>query len=267
MPQRMFFFSVFRTLGIVRVFPQPLASALVFMFKLHGKTLSPTLLAPMKRLLLGLSASMLLFGCSSQTTVTYNLSFNVSDPQDRQELTVASQRVIERRLEHLNEPILSDSIDTSKQPTSVTVTMPDKGAAQELTRELAEPFKVRIMAQTASGETADITVQGQGGFKETGITENDIQWVDSRTDPSTNKGEVGIQLTPAGQRKMQTLFSQEVGKNIGIFVRDQLVSKLLVSSPDAPSTLIISNIPSPDIAEVFADDMNVGLHVTFTPVP
>lgn len=222
----------------------------------------------MKRLLLGLSAAVIvLAGCSSQTTVRYNLTFNVSKAEDQLSLTQASMRVVERRLEHLGEQLLDKQIDTKTKQTAIIITVPDKGAADELTKELTEPFKVRIMAQTGTGETADITVDGQGGFKETGITEKDLLWVDARTDPQNGKGEVGLEFTDAGKIKMQALFRQMVGKNIGIFVRDRLVSKLHIATDNIPNTIVIRDIPSADVAMVFADDMNVGLHVTFTPVP
>lgn len=226
----------------------------------------------MKRLLLGLSAAILLAGCNSQTTVRYHLTFNVSDSQAQDSLAFASQRVVERRLEHLSEPIISDTIDSSKKPVTLTITVPHKSAADELTKELTAPFSLQIMAQTGSGETADITVEGQGGFKQSGITEKDLTGVVSHKD-ADGKGEVALLLTKDGQAKMQQLFKQTVGSNIGIFVREggapdyQLVSKLHVETTTAPQNIVISNIPSSDLADVFADDMNVGLHVTFTPVP
>ncbi|HVW66238.1 MAG TPA: lipoprotein [Candidatus Peribacteraceae bacterium] len=226
----------------------------------------------MKRLVLGLSAAIILAGCSTQTTVRYTLTFNVTDSNVQDSLAFASQRVAERRLEHLNEQIISDTIDTSKKPFTLSITVPDKGAADELTKELTAPFSLQVMAQTGTGETADIMVQGQGSFRKTGITEKDLTGVVSHKD-ADGKGEVALLLTPDGQAKMQDLFKQTVGRNIGIFVREggskdyQLVSKLHVQTTVAPDNIVISNIPSSDLADVFADDMNVGLHVTFTPVP
>lgn len=226
----------------------------------------------MKRLLLGLSAVIVLAGCNSQTTVRYSLTFNTTDSQSQENLTFAGQRVIERRLEHLNETIISNTIDSSKKPTTITVTVPDKAAADELTKELTAPFSMQIMAQTGTGETADITIEGQGSFRQTGISEKDLTEVVSHKDPD-GEGEVALLLTASGHTKMQQLFKQTVGSNIGIFVREggsaqyQLVSKLHVDTNVAPANIVISNIPSSDLADVFADDMNVGLHVTFTPVP
>ena len=66
---------------------------------------------------------------------------------------------------------------------------------------------------------------------------------------------------------MKDLFAESEGKNIGIFIRNQLVSKLLVDTDELIDDIIITDIPTVQLANVFADDVNVGLHVTFTPIP
>lgn len=220
----------------------------------------------MKRVFFGILGLVLLAACSSQTTVRYNLAFDVTAPTDQQALTLASEHVIENRLDALSEPLIDKEIDTKDNTTSIVITVPDKGAADELTKELTAPFKMEVMAQTASGKTADVTVQGQGSFSHTNITEKDLQWVQSHKD-ADGKGEVALAFTDAGRAKMKALLLQMRGKDIGIFVRDRLVSKLHVKATVIPDTIVISGIPSFDVANVFADDMNVGLHVTFTVAP
>lgn len=222
----------------------------------------------MKRISLSLATALLLAACSSQQTVTYRLAFDVTDPKLQQELTQISMEVIERRLGHLGVQMLDRSADASKPDAPLlTIVLPDKESADALTGELTAPFSLTVMAEAAAGEKADITIEGRGGFTDTGINEDDFEWVEARKDPASNKGEVGMALTADGQKKMQALFSRMKGKSIGIFVRNKLVSLLKIETDKVPTTLVIHDVPSPDIARIFADDMDVGLHVTFTPVP
>ena len=220
----------------------------------------------MKRLTLSLIALLVLAACSSQQTAKYQLHFDLTDKNTQQNLTLASMRVIERRLELMNETMIDKQIDTKNGQVTLGITLADKKAADALTKELIAPFNMRVMRQTASGETVDLAVKGQGNFSLTGITEQDLQWVETHKD-ADGKGEVALLFTDEGKKKMLALFKKMVGKDIGIFVRNRLVSKLRVATDTFPDNIVISGIPSFDLAEVFADDMNVGLHVTFTPVP
>jgi hypothetical protein len=222
----------------------------------------------MKRISLSLAAVLLLAACSSQQTVNYKLTFTNVDKSQEPLLTTTSMEVIDRRLGHLGVQKLKSSINSTNidQPI-LSVTLPDKQSADALTSELTEPFTLSVMTETTGTEKPDITIDGQGGFKNAGITEKDFEWVDSGKDPASSKGEVRLTLTPDGKTKIQTLFHEMKGKSIGIFVRDKLVSLLTVETDQIPDALIIRDVPSPDIAQIFADDMDVGLHVTFTPVP
>lgn len=225
----------------------------------------------MKRLSLCLSiiASLSLAACASENTVTYQLTFSPStDAVTRDTLSEASLRVIERRLDHLGQSLISNSAIKTGSGVMLEVTFSgDEEVAEVLTAELVAPFSMKVMAQAGEGETADITVEGHGGFIDSGINEKDLQWVDAGKNNTTNKGEVRMIFTTAGRIKMQALFQTLKGKDIGLFVRDKLVSKLHITTDTLPEDIVIRDIPTPEVAQVFADDMDVGLHVTFTPVP
>jgi hypothetical protein len=45
-----------------------------------------------------------------------------------------------------------------------------------------------------------------------------------------------------------------------------MVSKLKVGTEKIADHIIISGIPSYTVAQIFADDVNVGLHTTFEPL-
>jgi len=215
-----------------------------------------------------LSAFAVLFlaACSiSSHTVTYDLSFNVTDASQIDPLTNAAMRVVERRLDNMGVVNPGKEFGKEARP-SLIITVPDKEGADELTRQLTAPFSMSIMKQTASGATPDVTVEGHGGFTKTDIGTGDFTGVVVGKDGS-GAVRARIDMTEAGRAKMDALFKTEVGKNIGIFVRDRLVSKLNVKSDKLTDNLEIQNIPNLLVAEAFMDDVNVGLHVVYTPKP
>ncbi len=221
----------------------------------------------MKRISFSLATILLLTACSTQQTVKYRLDFDVTDKDDQQMLLTTSQEVIERRLAHLGKQMVSKTVEIVDGKPVLLITLPDGDTAKQLTEELTAPFDLTVMGETLPGEKADTTIENRGSYTKSGITEDDFEWVEARKDPNSNKGEVGLKLTEAGQVKIRDLFKRMKGKSIGIFVRGKLVSLLNVQTDDVPKDLIIHDVPSADIAQIFADDMDTGLHVTFTPVP
>ncbi len=221
----------------------------------------------MKRISLSLATFLFLAACSGQQDVQYRLDFKNADATQLQGLTVASMEVIERRLAHLGVEPVEKNTDVQGDETIISLTLPTKEAADALTAELVEPFDLTVMGETGTNETADVTIEGRGSYTRTDITQDDFTWVDARKDPTNGKGEVRLLLTDSGRTKINALFARLKGKSMGIFVRGRLVSLLKVQTDSIPDNLIIRDVPSVDIASIFADDMNVGLHVTFTPVP
>jgi hypothetical protein len=218
----------------------------------------------MKRFLFLVAFPLVLAGCGS-ADVRYQLSFDIYDKQAVDDLTLASTRVIERRLERLEATVKDQSIERSETGAVVSLSLTDATAANILTGELTQPFKLRVMKEAPAGQ-GDITVEGHGAFAETGITESHVVWGEAAED-AERKGAVRITFTPEGRAKLATLFQENNGKSIGIFIRDRLISKLMIKSDQIQDNIVIRDIPNPDLAKIFVDDLNVGLHVTFTPLP
>ncbi|MBI2524347.1 hypothetical protein HYW11_04060 [Candidatus Peregrinibacteria bacterium] len=219
----------------------------------------------MSRFALPLLALLLLTACGA-TKASYKISFNVDDAQQQSALTLASLRVVERRLQRLGDQLLEQDMKTRDQEVIIALNIRDKEASEILKAELVKPFTLSIMEQSPE-EAADTVVEGHGGFRATDITQEHLQWVEARTyGPEGKQGMVILYFTPDGRALMQKMFKKNKGKAIGIFVRGQLVSKLTVDTDKVQDDIVIQNIPSYEIAHMFADDMNVGLHVTFTPL-
>lgn len=215
--------------------------------------------------ILGLSAAILV-ACNGQTSVDYRLTFDTQDPATVEELSKATIRVMQRRLERLNAEVLDQSIVRDADGVTLSLTISDSTIAQTLTEEMTAPFDMQIMLQAESATGADIAVEGMGGFNGTGITGKDLSIVRSGKNPETSGGYVLIPLTEKGLTVLRDVFTRNVGKNLGLFVRGNLVSTLAIKSADLPNPLVIDGVPDAELAAIFADDVNVGNHVTVSPL-
>lgn len=216
----------------------------------------------MRTPILGLSLLLVACAAAPSFSQTFNLTVSEQDPTRREAAIEAAARVIDRRLQSLGEKMTDHTV----APTDAGATMMVSATSQEallLTAdELEKPFELSFMLE-APEATADIVVTGHGGFSETGITEDDIDWTTSETQPN-GKARVGLEFTPEGKAKMEKLYTENAGKAVGLFIRGKLVSKLIVEEGAWQDRVVISDIPSVEIADTFSDDVNVGISVTFT---
>ncbi len=196
----------------------------------------------------------------------YRLTFDTQEPETVEMLTQATLRVMERRLDRLGSTLEEPTITKDEDGATIAFTVSSADAGSNLTSEMSAPFDLEIMAATEDVDNADITVEGYGAFLKTGVEGEDILLVEASVDPATNGGIVQINFTNKGLKEMQTLFKAQVGKDLGLFVRGRLVSALTVQSADLPNPLVIDGIPDAELASIFADDVNVGIHVTVTPL-
>lgn len=213
-------------------------------------------------LLLTFSAVTLLSACSS-THISYRLEIDEQDAGRKTELIDTAKRVVTRRLESLGEQNANVQVTVDGEVIRLSADVSNQAVKDTILDQLALPFSMQIMSQVT--ENGDITVEGHGSFKATGITEKHLNWVQAGKDEDPTKGRVALEFTPEGKTLMADVFRQNKDKYIGLFVRGHLVSKLLVASDEVKDSIIITDIPSAVLAEVFADDLNLGLHVTFVP--
>ena len=216
----------------------------------------------MKRFLTSITFALLFTACG-KSTVVFTLGIATEDAGRRLELVAATDRVVERKLASMGESEYIVDISRKGDDTILEVEVADNAIGDVLINNLTDPFNLRIMTE-ADAEEAELTVEGHGGFKQSGITEEHLEWLLAEEE-ERGTGRITIQFTEEGRDFMATIFAANKGKNIGIFVKDQLVSKLLVDTDELRDEIVITEIPSVDLARVFADDVNVGMYVTFTP--
>ncbi|OGJ61475.1 hypothetical protein A3C37_04090 [Candidatus Peribacteria bacterium RIFCSPHIGHO2_02_FULL_53_20] len=219
-----------------------------------------------RRFIVGLSLSTLLVGCGGSVSSTYRLQFDTEDPSRLTLLSLAVMRVVERRLQGMGEDVRGLDVSQKQGGPELSFSVVTEAAADLLREDLTAPFELRIMREAKEKETPTMEAEGHGGFVETQITQEHLEWIEAAEEPD-NKGRITLEFTEEGRKLMRMIFRENVGKNIGLFVRGRLVAKLQVDTAELKDDIIITGIPSAELARVFADDVNVGLHVTFTPLP
>jgi len=202
-----------------------------------------------------------LTACGSRT-VSFTLKTDLTDPADRTFIYDAAKRVVVRRagrLEGVPEQLSLTAQDDGSARLSFTS---KKDLAAQLTRELLAPFSLKIMLQSTT-DAGDLFIEEQGWFTNTGITEKDVFLTKSFTDKA-GKGVVVLDLTDEGRTRFDALVRENVGRIIGLFVRDKLMSKMEIERSMEKDKIAIGGIPSAEVAAIFADDVNVGLHIIFS---
>lgn len=224
----------------------------------------------MRRLLLSLSSLLLLAGCGGSTTVTYRLSLDTEGLKHATALLSTSGRIIDRRLSRMNTEAKDVSLkEVGTGAALLSFSVGDSKAAAELTKELTAPFSMAFMLKSAekpagAKDTDGILVENQGWFTPSGITAEHLSWAEAHTG-ADGKSSVALTFTDAGKKLLSAFFRKNVNRTIGLFVRGQLMSAMIVTSPEIGEKIVIDGIPSPEIAGIFVDDVNVGCHVTFLP--
>lgn len=209
-----------------------------------------------------LSLAILLSACS-----TKNLAFRASfsktiAPDMHAQMSKAITNVIQRRVESMQSTFKNLETTQTTEGIDIAFTVTGK-AAGEITNQLVTPFSLRIMRSAKTGEKPDILIEDVGGFMDLGVNQKDVFWVTSGAD-DLGKGWVQIVFTPEGGKKVKKAMASTKGLQIGLMVRDQLVSTFQ-SQGVGRENIYISGVPSAELAGVFADDVNVGVHVTFVP--
>jgi hypothetical protein len=213
---------------------------------------------------LALSAltALTLAACSSGEPVAVRYDINYRDlPINKVDVILDSvQHVIQGRLASLNTTPADLKVVASGSGAIATLSIP-ADAADELTRQLTSPYTLRFLRQSGSGETVTQSVAKYGNFSDSGLTEEHVLWVEAGTDKD-GLGTVSIALNDAGHTLLKTLSASDAGRQYGLFAKGRLIS-LFTMQASFGGDISLEKIPSPDLAAIFADDVNVGLHVNF----
>lgn len=206
----------------------------------------------------------LLTACGSgEQTIVQPMVIRSTDASRTMSLIQSTERVMNRRLAGANiQNGHATTIPTGTNTATLTLTLPDAAAVTKAKAILKEPFffdlrieKPKINVPNEEPITSD--------WIPTALTGSSLVWVQPVGDNATGEVSIELQFTDAGRKILETVFRENKGKHIGIFVRDLLVSKLSVTDGKISDRVVIGGIPSSKVAEIFADDVNTGLFVSF----
>ncbi|MCF7844386.1 MAG: hypothetical protein K9M03_00975 [Kiritimatiellales bacterium] len=218
----------------------------------------------MKKILLSSAALLLLAGCA-RSSLKMDISFDTEDPSKLSMLSAASENVVERMVFALEEEIPTISMEDKGDDKIMTVTVKNKETADMLAINLTTPLMFRVMIEAGEDEEADLENENFGRFKEVGITEKSVEWVEAEA-LQDGTSTIQINFTEEGSAIWTQVLEENKEKKVGIFARGGLVAAHTIQEGGFKSKIIISGIPSSELAQVFADDVNVGAYVTFTRV-
>lgn len=202
-----------------------------------------------------------------ETTLTYTMTVNRPTAAEVVTLINASERVLVRRLSALGEkkPIVT-AVPAGASGGVLGIALQSDEIAPRVKQILSEPFTfdIRLEKPAASGATAS-SGGNASDWIPTGIDRRHLIGVQSVVSDKSGEAAIDLTFTDEGRRLLTALFAEHKGENIGIFVRDLMVSSLKIESENVQEHIVISGVPSSAVAQVFTDDVNVGLYVEFTP--
>jgi hypothetical protein len=217
----------------------------------------------MSIVILSAAEGLLLAGCSSANTAV-ELRIAPAGQAHMEELLDAAVRVIQGRLGQADQKMKAVHLTKEGSGAVLRFAVADAAAREKLLIDLTQPYSLALMVE-APKEQADIYSELYGGFKETGITEKHVTWAASNETPA-GLGTAVIGLTKEAEIMLGTIYRENLDQEIALFVRGRLMSRKRITGTDKEGPLQIDNIPSPAVAAVFADDVNVGSFITFRPL-
>ncbi|MDD5469444.1 MAG: hypothetical protein PHO92_01445 [Candidatus Peribacteraceae bacterium] len=209
----------------------------------------------------------LLVACSGKNA-SYDLTIKAKDEAQLQRILATTTRMVERRVEAIEyregvtDTLEDITISRKGGNTQLTLRFSTPIIAPILTEDLLEPFTMEFMEECPV-EEADFVVAETQGYKRIPLGTEDVSWLLTEEE-SGIVGGVTMQFTPEGAQKKAELFEPRMGKNIGIFIRGLPVYRLRVEPDDVEEPVILIKVPDSELGSVFADDVNTGLHVSFS---
>ncbi|MSR68028.1 hypothetical protein EXS65_04395 [Candidatus Peribacteria bacterium] len=215
-------------------------------------------------LLLSTGVLMTLVACGGgQQTIIQTMTIRSPEASKTMALIQATERVMNRRLAGAGiQNAHASTIPTGTNTATLTLTLPDATAVAKANSILSEQFTFDLRIEEPKKNE-----DGTSDWEPTALTGSNLLWVQAVGNNATGEIAIELQFSEAGRTILESVFSKNAGKHIGIFVRDLLVSKVSVTNGAVADTVIIGGIPSAKVAEIFSDDVNVGLLVSFTPAP
>ncbi len=229
----------------------------------------------MKKLLIT-SISLLFLTACGQPTLVLDVEFSTDEEDLRTNLEAAAERVIERMAYAIEETTPDISTKDRGDGLRMIIGLENESTVDALAEGLTTPLNLAFAIEAQEGEAPDISNEQFGNFMFSDFKGEHITWVNvenvtARELAENALPETGIAIvmiiSEEGQKIWKLIQEEHEGKKMGLFVRGGLVSITQIQNVETPGIFTISNIPSPELGMVFADDINVGRYATFKVLP
>lgn len=189
-------------------------------------------------------------------TIHYRLNTDLVVRNQAQvpEMTETAKSVINQRLEKKDKKgfkVNSDSLD----PRLITVTADDPFTFVEA-NTLVAPLHISMKEPLANSGSDQVT------WQETGFNEAQIQDVEVRVsqEPSQLSYQIVLKLNTDGQKKIAQITQRNIGKSLGIFLDDEMISQPMIQSEISGNELFIVGEGSDNERTLLLNSLKLALY-------
>ena len=157
----------------------------------------------MKHFLFPAVFALLLTSCGQSSTLSYDVEFKSNDRNRMANLTLATKRIVTRRLRRFDSNLLDYDVDYGEGTASISIEVDNAKAANALDEEMLAPLVLEIRTQVEEALEGDIEVEGQGFFRASTISSDDFDWVVGGKSQSGPNGQVTLIMTDEGSENIR----------------------------------------------------------------
>lgn len=197
---------------------------------------------------------------SGGSHLTFEADMSMLKPEDRDAAHQASRETVSRRVNlfGVSEPV----VQTSKVEDSyrIVVELPgvtDTGQAVSLIGQTAQLVFAEYILISPSPIPKQEEATPSAQLIPTDLTGKDVTRAQVEFDPNTGKPVVGLQFTPEGSKKFETLTDRNIGKPIAIVLDRNVVSAPIVEQKISGNAIIQGQF-TVDYARELAALINAG---------
>lgn len=197
---------------------------------------------------------------SGGSHLTFEADMSMLKPEDRDAAHQASRETVSRRVNlfGVSEPV----VQTSKVEDSyrIVVELPgvtDTGQAVSLIGQTAQLVFAEYILISPSPIAKQEEATPSAQLIPTDLTGKDVTRAQVEFDPNTGKPVVGLQFTPEGSKKFETLTDRNIGKPIAIVLDRNVVSAPIVEQKISGNAIIQGQF-TVDYARELAALINAG---------
>lgn len=201
---------------------------------------------------------------SGGTHLVLEAEMNNINPADRKNAYDAAENIVERRINlyGLTEPVIQQSqVGNSYRIIVELPGVANVNQAIDLIGKTAQlDFREEGSSSATPNSATEAAILAVLSMKKTGLTGKNLQRADVKFDPNTGKPQVGLEFDSDGAKLFETITSRNIGKPLGIFLDDQILSypPPIVQSAISGGQAVISGNFTADYAKQLAVALNAG---------